>query len=121
MRESHKEVSCLILFLLFINDVVGADTNNSETSLYADDIAVWTWDKDKKKAEQTMQKKVNEIAKWSNDWRLKLSAPKCETAFFSSDTREASWKPSISIEGTPLNHNPHPVLLGVTFDRTLRL
>ena len=36
-----------------------------------------------------------------------------------TDTREASWSPTIYIDGEVLKHQPTPKLLGVTLDRTL--
>ena len=42
-----------------------------------------------------------------------------EVCLFSTDTKEASWSPSIYIDGELLKHKPTPTLLGVTLDRTL--
>ena len=59
------------------------------------------------------------VAAWSKEWKLNLNADKCEVCFFSSDTKEASWSPKITIDGRVLKHEPHPRLLGVTLDRPL--
>jgi len=42
-----------------------------------------------------------------------------EVAFFSTDTREANWQPTIWLNGKTVPFNASPRLLGVHMDRTL--
>ena len=73
----------------------------------------------KEQAELDLQSLVDTVAIWSKKWKLSLNADKCVTCFFSTDSKEANWAPTISIGGQTLEHDPNPILLGVTLDRTL--
>jgi len=88
-------------------------------SMYADDLALYALHEDKVKAQEMVQAAVDAVELWSRAKKLKLNAAKCEASFFSNDTREARWAPSISLLGTKLAFNKTPVFLGVVFDRTL--
>ena len=59
---------------------------------------------------------LNRLMEWSSTWCLTL---KCKSSFFSLDPYQSRIKPSLYILNTPLNFNPYPTFLGVTFDRTL--
>ncbi len=48
-----------------------------------------------------------------------LNADKCEVTFFSTNSHEANWQPTISANNTRLHHNPVPKFLGVILDRLL--
>ena len=70
-------------------------------------------------AQERIQGAVDAVSKWSARWKLQLSAEKCECAFFSTNSHEAKWRPSITIEGRPLKYNPTPTFLGIKYDRQL--
>jgi len=48
-----------------------------------------------------------------------LNTKKSGVAFFSTDTREANWQPTIWLNGKTVPCNGSPHLLGVHLDRTL--
>ncbi len=48
-----------------------------------------------------------------------LNADKCEVTFFSANSHEANWQPTIIANNIRLHHNPLPKFLGVTLDRLL--
>ena len=50
---------------------------------------------------------------------LPLKPLKCESSFFSLGPYQSCIKPFLSVSNTPLNFNPNPIFLGVTFDNTL--
>ena len=115
-----------LLFLFFINNLAeclveefGEDAYDILFSLFADDVSILCRDRDKITAAETAQKAVDVIANWSNAWKLELNASKSEVSFFSTWTKEAKWKPTVTINGSSIPFNPHPVLLGVTLDRQL--
>ena len=70
-------------------------------------------------ATSTVQAALNRLVEWSSTWRLPLNPLKYESSFFSLDPYQSLIKPSLYILDTPLNFNPHPTFLGVTFDRIL--
>ena len=98
-----------LLFLFFIDGI----------SMYADDIAVWASHQDKEVALRIVQEAVEAFSVWSKNHRITLNTEKCEVAFFSSSPKEASWSPSLTLDGQPYRVNKTPTFLGVTFDRTL--
>ena len=51
--------------------------------------------------------------------KLTLNSTKSESTFFSTDTHESKWAPTLNIGGAPVSFNPSPKLLGVHLDRTL--
>ena len=90
-----------------------------KTSLYADDLAIWASSPSVECATFIVQAALNRLVEWSSKWRLPLNPLKCETSFFSLDPYQSRIQPSLYILNTPLQFNPHPTFLGVTFDRTL--
>ncbi len=48
-----------------------------------------------------------------------LNADKCEMTFFSTNSHEANWQPTIIAKNTRLHHNPLQKFLGVTLDGLL--
>ncbi len=45
-----------------------------------------------------------------------LNAVKCEVTFFSTNSHEANWQPTIIAKSTRLHQNPLPKFIGVTLD-----
>ena len=48
-----------------------------------------------------------------------INVEKSEITFFSTDTKEAKWRPNIKALGKDVPFNPTPKFLGVHLDRTL--
>ena len=107
-----------LLFLFFVNGVV-KEVSGVRVSLYADDVAVWSQDRDKEQARRRVVEAVGRIARWSAERKLQLSEGKCSLSFFSQHTGEAGWRPEADVEGVHLRFEPRPVFLGVGFDRVL--
>ena len=92
----------------------------AHASLYADDLAIWSFSPDPLKASSVVQSSLAVLETWSNLWRLPLNPKKCESSFFfSTDPHQATFQPRLNLLGFPLLFNPTPKFLGVTFDRTL--
>ena len=62
---------------------------------------------------------VGEVAKWSEENRLKLNLSKCEVTFFSNDSRESSWVPEVRVNGTVILFRSNSAFLCVNYHRTL--
>ena len=108
-----------VLFNLFINDLSSSLPPNVRFSLYADDLAVWASSTSLTSATAIVQAALQRLEAWSLQWQLLLNPAKCEVSFFSTDTREASFRPAVCLLGNPLSFNASPTFLGVTLDRTL--
>ena len=89
--------------------------------MFADDVAAVATHRDRLIAQQTAQKTVNIIAKWSVERKLSLNADKCEVCYFTNATskQETSWRPTITIDGKPIPFKRNPRMLGVYLDRQL--
>ena len=109
-----------LLFLIFVNDITKDLDGDLGVSLFADDLAVWSQDKDKFVAERKMQKAVDIIGNWSKRWNLDLNVNKCEVVMFTKDVAEIGWRPDIKLNGQPIAYNANPTFLGVKFDPKLR-
>jgi len=121
MRQGLPQGAVLspLLFLFYIDEVRKVVPKGVGVSMYADDLALYALHHDKVKAQEMVQTAVDAVELWSRAKKLKLNAAKCEASFFSNDTKEARWAPSISLLDTKLAFNKTPVFLGVVFDRTL--
>ena len=89
------------------------------SSLYADDLAIWSSSPDPLKASSVVQFFLNVLETWSNLWRPPFNPKKCESSFFSTDPHQATFQPLLYLLGIPLLFNPTPKFLSVTFNRTL--
>ena len=49
--------------------------------------------------------------------KLALNIGKCEVSFFTSNSHEFDWRPSVEVDGRPLAFNPTPKFLGIKFDQ----
>ena len=56
---------------------------------------------------------------YCHHWRLKPSPAKTVSCVFHLHNASASRELNVSLNGKRLKHDPHPVYLGVTLDRTL--
>ena len=106
-----------VLFILFVDDITKDLPRDAHSSLYADDLAIWSSSPDPLKASSVVQSSLAVLETWSNLWRLPLNPKKCESSFFSIDPHQATFQPRLNLLGFPLSFNPTPKFLGVTFDR----
>ena len=65
-----------------INDLGKELETGTKISQFADDSAIWATNKNIKKLEQTLQKSLDKIEKWTKDWRIKLSISKTTGMLF---------------------------------------
>ena len=80
-KPIHRGViqdSCLgpLLFLIFINDVVGLFTDSVTSKLYADDITLYTSIRSNVDC-INLQDNLNNLYEWSLLWQLQISFSKC--------------------------------------------
>jgi len=69
-----------LLFLMYINDIVDLFDSTCSCKLYADDIKVYSVINTREDCE-SMQKVLNDIQEWSDQWQLSISYKKCNTMF----------------------------------------
>jgi hypothetical protein len=124
LRQGLPQGSVLapLLFLFCINHLAESlddDTLEIINSMFADDVAIVATDRDRSVALGRVQKAVEKVASWSSEWKLNLNVEKSEISFFSNWTREAGWRPEITINGEAIPYQEFPRLLGVVLDRQL--
>ena len=108
-----------LLFVLYINDLLGYFSETIMVSAYADDLSLACRCRKEEDVALRMQAEVDKVVSWSQQARLSLNAAKCEVAFFSLDNAEAQWRTQITINGVPPSCTPSPTFLGVTYDRRM--
>ena len=89
-----------LLFVLYVNDLLGNLSEPTMVSAYADDLTLVCRGRKKEDVTLRMQAEVEKVVSWSQQARLTLNAAKCEVAFFSLDNAEAQWRPQIAIMGS---------------------
>jgi ribonuclease HI len=126
MKQGLPQGSVLspLLFVIFINDILKDLPDDVSASLFADDAAVYASDTNLITAQEKLQKGVTAIEKWSCANKLDLNVKKSCTYFFSTDTHEAKWRPSIELLGSQMSFGEGkkelcPKFLGIRLDRTL--
>ena len=117
-----------LLFLVYINDIPIADSKTlSFSSLFADDLLVtFTFSKDTKTLEKTINLYLETLVKWLHKWRLKMNVSKCCYVIFSKSGNRSnklrgveSIRLKLNMNGENIPYNPNPKFLGVTFDESL--
>ena len=106
-----------LLFLFVIDTLNDRLPRGLHVSMYADDVALWARSPEKEVAASLVEEGVRAVWQWSKEKKLTLSIEKCEVSFFTSDTSEFEWRPSVVVDGRALPFNPTPRFLGVKYDR----
>ena len=112
-------VTSPLLFLFYINGLSEAIPGDVENALFADDASIWTSDCDLNKANTRLQRALNKIEEWSTGRKMDLNVSKSEVSFYSTSTKEAKWRPNLTVCGKTIPYNECPKFLGVHLDRSL--
>ena len=102
------------LFNIFINDIPISINN---TSLFADDIAIWVTGKQTTKLQIMLQDKLNKINKWSQNWGINFSSQKSVSIQFNN--LQHSDDLNYSINNQPIPQKTQHKFLGLIFDKKL--
>ena len=108
-----------VLFSLFFNDLPTSLPSSVSWSLYADDLAIWSFSPLVPTAVEATQGALFRLERWLEYWCLPLNPSKCKASSFSVDPHQAHLQPNLLLLGSRLRFNPTPTFLEVTFDRTL--
>ena len=104
------------LFNVYISDI---PQTTSKQYGYADDLALLAADRNWETVETTLNHDMQVLHEYLVRWRLKLSTAKTTSTAFHLNNRDCQRQLAISVNGSALLNNNHPVYLGVTLDRSL--
>ncbi len=82
--------------------------------MFADNVSLFSSHPNKEVADVAIQEAITNVAEWSRCHKLTLNASNCEVAFFTNNSKEALWQPSLQLDGTTLNTTSLLNFLGVT-------
>lgn len=105
-----------LLFNMYIADI---PCTISRQFAYADDLAIVTQHSNVNEIEATLNKDLSILSEYFDQWCLIPSTTKTETCLFHLNNRQTNITLNVSLNNSPLPHNPNPKYLGVTLDRTL--
>ncbi len=108
-----------VLFLLYIENLRRVLPESVEVAMFADDDSLFSSHPNKEVAEAAIQEAITNVAEWSRRRLLTFNASKCEVDFFTNNSKEARWQPSVQLDGVLLTTTSLPKFLGVTIDRAL--
>lgn len=104
------------LFNVYINDL---PVTQARKFIYADDICLGTQSNAFTELEGVLNKDMEMMAEYLTKWRLQPSANKTVSSVFHLHNAKADHELNILLQGQHIKHDPHPVYLGVTLDRSL--
>ena len=104
------------LFTIFINDMFDGIPECVQTSLYADDGALWVTAPTLDQALGHMQRALDVVVSWTHSWGLTLSTAKTQAMVF---TNRRVLSPLLSLDAQAVPFVSHTKYLGIIFDSRL--
>jgi ribonuclease HI len=105
-----------LLFLIMINDFP-APAEKSKTAIFADDSSIWKSGRDLDAITRSLQKNLNKIQAWCNQWGFILSKEKTIAVIFTH--KKPINKANLCIDDCPIAWKKEVKFLGVIFDERL--
>jgi ribonuclease HI len=107
-----------LLFLVAINDLP-EHVKGVETSLFADDCALYKSGNKIKTTLRSMQNNLDQIQKYADQWGFKISTNKTTCVLFTRNRQLKNELSPLSINNHPLKFENEAKFLGVIFDQRL--
>ena len=102
---------------MFIDDLVSELPRGVKAALYADDILLWCKEEHASTANNRIQKVIDQLTAWTEDWLVTVNKDKSSTSLFTLSPKKQS-RP-INIGTHTLKEEDQATYLGVTFDKRL--
>ena len=106
------------LFNIYMSDLP-TPPRDIHVTTYADDITIYSSDKNYTIAQQRLQPYLEDVQTWTKTNDLKLNASKTMTTLFTPDPAEYRDELSLQLDNTRLPTIRNPKILGLTFDPKL--
>ena len=107
------------LFLIMINDLFQHSSSLIKHSIYADDVAVWTTNRDINLAYTHMQNALDDISTWCEQWGLEISHTKTMAVIFAKPRSLYVTPPKLTYNNKNIEYAKHFKYLGITLDSRL--
>ena len=104
-----------VLFNLMLSDLKIRE-NEIKISIYADDIAIWSSNKNLTLLQRKMQRAIDEIAIWCSLWKVDISAQKSAVIVFSNKQKNDV---DLLLDGNKIKQYTEYKFLGMWFDHKL--
>src|SRR5699024_2134815 len=105
-----------LLFNVYTSDL---PETLSRKFVYADDLALTFQHKEFEQLEKQLSQDATALCDYFKKWRLCVNPSKTEVSCFHLANSQKDKKINVTLNGTALKHNFHPVYLGVTLDSSL--
>ena len=102
-----------LLFILYTNDL--PDQVNCDVRLYADDSSMFKSDKNQKTIEDNLNKDLNNVTEWAEEWKVTLNPEKTECVNFTR--KQGQRQPNLIMENKRIKTVDHHKHLGVTLQK----
>ena len=109
------------LYNIFVDDLQDVICTDDKIHLaqYADDIAIWTSDKNIRTAERRMNNALLKVADWTLKWRVKLAPEKSSYILFTRRPTHRNQSIKLQLLGSEIQKSDHHRFLGVVFDEKM--
>ena len=121
LEEGLPQGSCLscTLFLIFLNDL--ADILKSETTLYADDVALWQTTSNITTGARKLNEDLERLQNYCDKWKVKINGSKTVYTIFTKSHKIRNTNLNLKIGDVKLHREEQPTYLGVQLDSQLTL
>ena len=106
-----------LLFLIYVNDIPIDPKNKIQVSQFADDLGLWSQDRNTNRIQIRLQAALKDLEAWCSIWRIKLNPTKTQVTLFTKKRRNNKLK--LKLFGQDIEETNNPTLLGITVDKTL--
>ena len=107
------------LFNLFTNDTPTPINNKTITMMYADDITLLTFHKDRWALRRDITNELVNIDNYHSKWLINTNKSKSNVVLYNQTRGQVAGQPAIRINGEMIPYQDHTKILGTTFDQKL--
>ena len=122
LEAGTPQGSCLspILYIIFVNDLAQHfDQSHVSAGQYADDIGLYSTNRDLKTAEKHVQKALHCVMEWCRKWQVLINTSKSQVVVFTKCVTHRRIAVNLKMFGQILPTSNEATYLGVIFDSRL--